>query len=67
MKDLNQFTYNKVELNTTKQKSSRKKKQMQWLRTEPESRHYKLLNQNPKQHKMSLFSKAQFLVVLEFS
>ena len=71
MKDLNQFTYNKVELNTTKQKSSRKKKkqkkQMQWLRTEPESRHYKLLNQNPKQHKMGLFSKEQFLVVLEFS
>ena len=25
MKDLNQFTYNKVELNTTKQKSSKKK------------------------------------------
>ena len=67
MKDLNQFTYNKVELNTTKQKSSRKKKQMQWLGTEPESRHYKLLNQNPKQHKMSSFSKAQFLVLLVFS
>ena len=67
MKDLNQFTYNKVELNTTKQKSSRKKKQMQWLRTEPESRQYKLLNQNPEQHKMGLFSKAQFLVLLVFS
>ena len=67
MKYLNQFTYNKVELNTTKQKSSRKKKQMQWLRTEPESRQYKLLNQNPEQHKMGLFSKAQFLVLLVFS
>ena len=67
MKDLNQFTYNKVELNTTKQKSSKKKIKMQWLRTEPESRHYKLLNQNPKQHKMGLFSKAQFLVLLVFS
>ena len=69
MKYLNQFTYNKVELNTTKQKSSKKKThtQMQWLRTEPESRQYKLLNQNPEQHKMGLFSKAQFLVLLVFS